>query len=384
MFGGLAGEIKELQVLVDESLSDDELIAAVVELERLSSAFDATRTQLLAKLDASRAWALSGARSCPMFVAIETRRPRAECGARLALGRKLRHLPLVAVAWAAGDISEAHARRIASAHNRRTAEHMARDEAVLVHDAQTLPFHEFQQAMAYWELHADPDGADDREKDRGDRRRASFDTTLDGMGVGSILLDPVRAEIFGNELRRLQQLEFEAERARLRAMLGRDPKAGEYERTPQQRRADALVEMAKRSASPTGSTTARPLFQVVMGSDALRHLIELANGTVVSPAALVPYLSEADLERYLFDGTPNRVISVTYRRRFTGALRDLIHVRERWCYHRYCDERAIHCQADHITPWAEGGITAQHNGRPACGHHNRWRHQRPPPPPDTS
>lgn len=120
----------------------------------------------------------------------------------------------------------------------------------------------------------------------------------------------------------------------------------------------------------------------MLGAESLSRLIELASGQVVAPSALVPWVSEADIERYLFDGTPERVISVSRRRSFTGALRDLVQVRDRWCYHPYCDTPAKRCQVDHIEPFGAGGLTAQDNGRPACGPHNRHRHRRPPPDPD--
>ena len=379
----LALAVKEVQHLEPEVLTDEELQALVLDLDRIASSFDAARAQLVAAFDARRSWADGGARSCAAFLATETGRPRPECGAQVALGRKLRHLPLVAVAWSAGEIHEAHVRRLLQARNHRTADALRRDEALLVDLAQTLPFHEFQQALAYWELHADPDGADGNDLDRRDRRRVAFDTTLDGMGHGSILLDPVNAETFGDELRRIEQELFEAERVRVKERLGRDPKAGEYERSPDQRRADALVEMARRSATaPADGRPPRPLFQVVLGAASLAHLLELASGTVIAPSALVPYLDDADLERYLFDGTPDRVISVSRRRTFTGALRDLVKVRDRWCFHRTCDVPASRCQVDHVEPWSAGGLTAQDNGRPACGPHNRLRHQRPPPHPD--
>ena len=67
------------------------------------------------------------------------------------------------------------------------------------------------------------------------------------------------------------------------------------------------------------------------------------------------------------------------KRSFTGALRRLIEVRDRLCYHEFCDEAAHRCQADHVIPWSEGGMTAQWNGRLACGFHNRLRHRRGPP-----
>lgn len=56
--------------------------------------------------------------------------------------------------------------------------------------------------------------------------------------------------------------------------------------------------------------------------------------------------------------------------------------RDRWCYHDYCDTPATRCQIDHIEPFSAGGLTAQDNGRSACGAHNRHRHRRPPPDPD--
>lgn len=377
--GGLALEVKEVASLDVATLDDDELQAIVLELDRLASSLDAARAALVAAFDARRSWADTGARSCAAYLAKNTGRPKAECGSLVTLGRRLRNLPLVAAAWAAGDIHEAHARKLAGLRNGRTAAFLARDEAELVHLAQTLPFHQFQQALAYWELHADPDGADATDIERRDRRRVTFDTTLEGMGCGSMLLDPLSAEIFGAELRRLEAELFDAERARVKERLGRDPKAGEYERTPDQRRADALIEMARRSATPEAGKAPRPLFQVVLGAEPLAHLIELASGHVTTPAALATYLDEADIERYLFDGTPERVISVSRRRTFTGALRDLVKVRDRWCYHDYCDEPANRCQVDHIEPWGTGGLTSQNNGRPACGYHNRLRHQRPPP-----
>jgi hypothetical protein len=381
MFESLAVEIKELQALDPDGLTDDELRDAVLHLDRLSSSFDAARTALQVAFDARRVWADSGARSCSAFLSRETGRPKQECGGRLALGRALRHLPLVAVAWAAGDLSEAQVRRLVSLRNARTAEALRRHEAALIEQARTLSFPDFCQAIEYWRLHADPDGASQQDVDRRDRRRVTLDETLSGMRSGTILLDPVSGEIVGEELRRLEQELFEGEWAEVKARLGREPKVSELPRSPDQRRADALVEMAKRSATaPAEGKAPRPLFQVLLGSESLAHLLQLASGQVVSPTALLPWLDAADLERYLFEPLRERVISVSYRRTFTGALRDLIQVRDRRCFHRTCDVPATHCQVDHVEPWAAGGITAQENGRVACAFHNRARHRRRPPP----
>ena len=99
------------------------------------------------------------------------------------------------------------------------------------------------------------------------------------------------------------------------------------------------------------------------------RICELANGTVVSPGALVEWLDEAWVERVVFDGA-SRVIDVGVATRvFTGATRRAVQVRDRQCFHEYCEVPAERCQIDHAQPWAAGGPTVAANGRPACAFH---------------
>ena len=107
------------------------------------------------------------------------------------------------------------------------------------------------------------------------------------------------------------------------------------------------------------------------------RICELASGRVVAPAALLPWLTEAVVERVVFDG-PDRVKNVGVRRRlFDGATRRAVQVRDRECFSPFCDRPAGSCDVDHVVPYAQGGLTVDDNGRPACGFHNRQRH-RPP------
>jgi hypothetical protein len=100
------------------------------------------------------------------------------------------------------------------------------------------------------------------------------------------------------------------------------------------------------------------------------------SGTVVSPAALREWWSDAVVEAVVFEAG-RREIKVSRKRTFTGALRRLIQVRDRQCFHPTCEEPAPRCQIDHIEPWSVGGLTSAENGRLACAHHNR--HRRGPP-----
>lgn len=185
---------------------------------------------------------------------------------------------------------------------------------------------------------------------------------------------PIDGTIVERELARLTELIREA-----------DEQAG-IVRTPAQRRAAALVEMATRSATaPADGRRPAPLFSVVVGSDTMDHLCELSNGIVVRPGQLVPWITRAMLETMLFSG-PRTVLTVSSRRTFTGALRRAIQVRDRRCQHRAeCDTSAADCHIDHIVPWSRGGPTSQFNGRAICEPQNVLPHlqdQHAPPLPE--
>jgi len=184
----------------------------------------------------------------------------------------------------------------------------------------------------------------------------------------------------GRQLRvmRIEQELFDEDWAEARERVGPGVCAADLRRTAAQRRADALVEMARRSgAVPDGSRLPEPLFSVFVGYETFAGPIcELAEGTAVTPGSLLRYLDEAWIERVVF-GSPSRVIDIGQKRRlFSGATRRAVQVRDRECFHEFCDLPADDCQVDHIEPFAAGGLTTQDNGRPACGFHNRDRHRR--------
>ena len=380
MFDTLRMGIKELAQLDPGDVCDEELRDAVVELAELRDAFAAADARLHRMFDTRRVWEADGARCGGAWLARRTRAPKQECGQRLRLGRACDDLPVAAQAWAAGEIGAAHVRRLAQARNPRTAALLGRDEAMLVDQARTLTFAEFEAAVDYWLQHADPDGADDTELERRSRRKLSLDETFTGMFSGHMLLDPVSGAVVTAELRRLEQELFETDWKHAKHQLGRDPRPQELGRTPDQRRADAVVEMAIRSATaPAGGKRPKPLFTLLLGAEKFNHLCQLGTGQVVAPAAALPWLDDAQLERILFDGTGERALNVSRKRSFSGALRRVLEVRDRQCGHEYCDIPAEQCQGDHITPYSAGGLTSQENGRPQCGPHNRARHKRPPP-----
>src|SRR5205807_8350203 len=183
--------------------------------------------------------------------------------------------------------------------------------------------------------------------------------------------------VVATALKRIEDELFGADWAQAKARVGEGVCAADLARTPAQRRADALVEMARRAGSvPAGARSPEPLFSVLVGYETFAgRICELADGTVVAPGALVRWLGQAWVERVVFDG-PARVANVGVRRRiFAGATRRAVEVRDRESFHELCDVPAPDCQIDHVLPWSAGGLTVEEHGRPECGYRNRNRHR---------
>jgi hypothetical protein len=136
-------------------------------------------------------------------------------------------------------------------------------------------------------------------------------------------LDPISGTIVATALRRIERQLFRQDWDDAKAVHGDDTRIEHLARTPAQRRADALVELAERAmAAPTGARMPRPLVTVHVGYETFAgRLCELENGTVIAPGHLLPLLPHADV--------------------------------------------------DHVVEWANGGPTVQENGRLRSPVHNR-------------
>jgi hypothetical protein len=375
--GALSAAIDELVDADPASFADGESMET---LQRQLARLDAVTTTATAAFDESGLWGLDGAYSAAAWLATRCRLPRGQARRLVRRGRALRHLPVCGKAWADGAVTAAHLDTLSAARRRSTEEALARDEQLLVDQAATLRYESFTRAVAYWEQLADPDGVEVGDEQRRDRRDVYLARSFGGLWLGQMTLDPISGTIVADELERLERDLFEADWAEARTALDREPTAADLARTSGQRRADALVEMATRSATaPPDGRRPAPLFSVLVDYPTLQaRVCELAQGTVISPGALLPWLDRAHVERAVF--RPDRRVEVSATARlFTGATRRAIELRDRECTHPYCDRPAAECQADHIVPYTEGGPTIQENGRLLCAFHHRLRNARPPP-----
>jgi Domain of unknown function (DUF222) len=151
-------------------------------------------------------------------------------------------------------------------------------------------------------------------------------------------------------------------------------------RSPEQRRADALVEVC-RLASACGQLPDnggdRPQLVVTMSLDTLRSQIGAAtldDGGELSAATARRIACDAAIIPAVLDGTGQVLDLGRTRRLFTGPVRRAIVLRDRGCTFPGCDRPPSWCQAHHIVHWHDGGPTNPANAALLCGHHHRVIH----------
>jgi hypothetical protein len=370
-------------------LSDTELGQVLVELHREEARLAAVTATLTAAYDIRRAYAGDGSRSASARLARDCNTSLKAMRQQVLLARRLRLMPEVAEAFAKGDIDVHQATvlgRLADSPRKAVANAFPDAETRLLGYAKDrgLGFHGFVHATRYWSDRVDEEGAEDDARSDHESRHVYASQTLRGNVILEGQLDALQGTEFLTALRRIEKELFESDWAAARLVHGDATRPGLLARTPRQRRADALVEMARRAmTAPADGQRPRPLITVVVDLPTMQgQVCELFNRIKVTPGQVATLLTEADVERAVFAGK-SRIIDLGAKTRFfTGATRRAMEIRDRGCRHPTCDEDAEFCEGDHIQPYSEGGATVQSNGELLCPKHNRERIRRRPPPED--
>ena len=229
--------LAERTVLVDEGpwesvrASDDGvLVDEVVELHRRIARLQAACAARISEIDRRGLPLREGFGSTPGWLIAHSGDPAGICRSRVRSARGLRHMPHTREAFTDGVLSEPRVRMLVDARDTEPSV-FQRDENLLVSQARRLTPADFRQALAYWRRLADSDGHL-RDLDRAYRRRR-LHASVTWQGVVQIdgQLDPEGGATLITALRSLTD------------PTNLDPSDT---RTPAQRRADAIVELARR------------------------------------------------------------------------------------------------------------------------------------------
>ncbi|HEX4903503.1 MAG TPA: DUF222 domain-containing protein [Acidimicrobiales bacterium] len=400
----LAESIEEVLTADLGQLSAAEELALVGRLEQLRRRLDAGTDRAADHLDRSAAFSHDGHRSAKAALKAIGRLPGSEALGRVRTARALRVLPLVEAAYRAGDIPVAHARLIGTvAANPRMAQHLPGADPIFRDAATTLGYDDFAAAIREWERLADADGADQSADETHERRKASLHRSQIN---GSYSLDGSFGAAQGSVIEeiwdRYERAELLADWAAARALHGTETRHEHLDRTPAQRRADALYAIFVRAAStPADAHTPAPLVNIVIDQRCFDEQLRRAageevsvdpnddlpsrrchslNGTPLHPGDVLAAALVGHVRRVVVDAAGTVIDLGRKRRLFTGSARDaaLLQALLRTpgglrCLWPGCDARGGNLQIDHREPVRRDGPTDVSNSDAYCGFHNRTK-----------
>ena len=160
-------------------------------------------------------------------------------------------------------------------------------------------------------------------------------------------------------------------------------------RTPAQRRADALVNICRRSldeGTVGGKRNARPHITVVvdletLGDEALLTAAraEAAHTGHVSASTLARLTCDCNVSRVVTAGRSEILDAGRSTRTIPPAIWRALVARDRHCTAPGCARPPGRCEAHHIWHWDKGGPTSLENLKLLCWYHHHEEHKRDPP-----
>ena len=301
-----------------------------------------------------------GFRNVSEWLAYNTHARPLEGEQRVAQAEVFVKLPEWSDAVDAGTIGMSHVGVVASVLNKRRVAFLARDASMLLGFAQTLSFTKFRRAVAVWVSHCDDALGDPTdEKEHEEQRRVQLSPTASGMWMLNGLLDPLGGEALSKALEAAMPKPCEGDN-----------------RTPAQRRHDALVDIALESLANENRPTVggeRPHVTVT---------IDAASGIAFSSQMV--RLSSFTRDMLLCDcvttsvwlsadGTPFDVGTPTSQ--VPARNRRAVMARDQYCRHRGCDRPARWTDIHHIRERENGGTHELTNMCALCRFHHRYVHK---------
>ncbi|MGH8910507.1 MAG: DUF222 domain-containing protein [Egibacteraceae bacterium] len=369
----LAPPLDTLAAVAWDTLDGDTLSRCVIDLTRHRDRLDGLCTLAIAAHDRAQAWKADGCRSEKQWLATRCRTSIGEAAGRAETARRLARLPETARALAAGTITPAHARVAAKAVRDLPAEAVeGLDRLVAERGAQT-DAGQLRAALSDYAHRVAPESLETRQERAWATRRLNVTPTADDGALLEAKLDKVGAETVLTAL------------APLAAPHGEDD-----ERTAEQRRADALVELARRSLNHGDLPDAggvRPHMTVIVDLPTLlgqpgAAAARLDRLGAISGETARRLACDAAVSRVIVNGPSQILDAGRATRTVTPAQRRALVVRDKGCVG--CQAPAAWCEAHHIVPWANGGPTDLTNLTLLCAvchgnvHERKWRLAREP------
>jgi hypothetical protein len=333
---------------------------------------DAELGRVVRRAELAQAAEHDGLKTMPSWLRTHCRQSGSAITALARAGRVQEHLPAVAAACAAGEITADQVEVLAQVTTQEALDKaaaadvdLAAIEAALVAVAVSAPHRDLQKAVGAYLAALDPDGP---EPDPTEGRSLSLVQHPDGSFTGGFTLDAVGGEKVATAL--------ESIAARSRC-------AGDT-RTRDQRLGDAFVQLADlhlASGDLPVLRTVKPHIGVLIGID---DLVDPATGHGAATTTMGASISAARARMLACDGTVTRIVigpdsvPIDFGRTQRVApphLRRAVEVRDTTCVFTGCQAPAWWCEVHHLLHWADDGETCLANSALLCErHHTKVHH----------
>lgn len=366
------------------SMSNDELVDCIDSVHRLEQAVAAAKLHLVRELHARDLPAVRQAGGTARWLGDRLRVTMATARRFLLLAEQVGRRPALDQALAVGAVNVEQSSIIAETLAELPAEVgfevAAKAETILVDWAGQFHAAQLRRLGSRILEHVAPEAAEraDAAAMARDEARAvaSRGLSMAAIGGGRVRLSGwLDAEAAATVSAALDPL-----CAPRRVGTAHEPGLPADDRTPAQRRADALVEVCQ-LALHTGELPVnggdRPQLTVTVDFDALRRQVGagiLDCGQRLSPQQVRRLACDAQILPAVLGGQ-GQVLDVGQSRRLiTGPLRRALVLRDSGCAFPGCDRPARWCDGHHIRSWVDGGPTSLSNAVLLCRQHHRVIH----------
>src|SRR6266702_2365512 len=341
---------------IEEDFAELQGVCELLELERL---------RRLAEIERRRLFERDGHLSAASWLATRFRVAWGTARGQTHLARALTHMPATRRALETGDVSLSAARVLVGARD-ANPEAFDRSEDQLVDAARIHTINDLQRVASFWRQGVERDRLDEPLRAR---RRLHASVSFDGMVRVDGDLDPEAGEALQTALRAVKD--------------AGSRNGSDDDRTPPQRRADALHEICRQwldlAERPTVAGE-RPHVTVTVDAPALADassgIGDLDHVGAVDVTVARQLSCDASVMRVVMAGRsqPHDVGGRTAV--VPPAIRRAVIVRDRVCRFPGCDRPHTWCDAHHVVHWTDGGSTSLQNLLLLCRRHHGMIHRR--------
>ena len=387
-----ANVIGDLATLVADdlgTLDTLELSDLAQRVEQTRRMVDAIGARIAGHVDSARPMRSEGYFNAKTFLKQRLALSGAEAYRRVQVARLLDTLTEWECAERNGRVGVAQCELMAriAANPRVPSELLQRDAGMLLDDAISLPYVDFERSARTWEALADPDG----DRARNERQRAARTIDLHPRPEGGWSVTGSLAELDGCEFAEILgwycEAEWRLDWAEARELHGEQAAPDALGRTDSQRRADALLAMARAAVarSTASGATPRPTVNILIDDETFTTWLEgdtpdprryrnvvcrTQSGRRLHPDDAINAALIGHVRRVVYDSS-GTVIDLGRRSRlFRGSSREAVMLLLTTCVWVGCDRPVHWCDADHSTSWKAHGATVPRQGQPLCRGHN--------------